>query len=140
MIKRIYHHYDKWEEHKFGMWRHVEPEEERKYLDWAIGFTANTDLYGHWMMMVIKEWPYSCEHNLSNKSINRQAWIGHAACALAKKCPEYIVRLAWWQLTEEQRTEANKRADVAIVTLEKNHKEEVRRAKDRAGNQLSLGL
>lgn len=139
-MKRIYHHHDKWEEHKYGMWRKVSPEEEKTFFDWAVTFTGNTELYGAWMMKVVEQWRYSCEQNLSNRSINRQAWIGHAACALANECPEYIVRLAWWQLTEEQRVDANKKADKAIATWEEKHRREVRDAKNRARGQLSLSL
>ena len=119
-IKKIYHHYEKWEEYKYGMWRKVSSEEESQHLKWAIDFTGNADLYGTWMLKVVDDWPISCEQNLSDSSLNRQAWIGHAACCYANKCPEYIVRTAWWELTQEQRDRANAKADYAIKRWEEN--------------------
>jgi hypothetical protein len=136
-MKKIWHHYEKWEEYKSGMWRKVDKLQEEKYFEWAIGFTGNTNLYGSWMMKVIKEWPISCQQNLSDVSLNRQAWIGHAACCLANSCPEYIVRRAWWELTEEQRCEANVKADIAIAEWEKNFRETVD-VENRSGDQLSF--
>ena len=79
LLKRIYHPYHKWEEHKAGMWRNVQGTEREKFLKEAIEFTGNAELYGKWMMKVVEEWPFSCEHNLSCLDMNRQAWIGHAA-------------------------------------------------------------
>jgi hypothetical protein len=74
-MKKIFHHYEKWEEYKNGMWRKVSKEEEIKYLKWAIDFTGNTELYGLHMRKVLDEWSISCEQNLSDNSLNRQAWI-----------------------------------------------------------------
>lgn len=96
------------------MWRTAATEEKQSLLEKAITFTGDHVLYGSFMMRVAKEWKYSCEHNLTDPSINQQAWIGHAACALAFGCPEDIVRKAWWNLTDEQRIAANKMADRAI--------------------------
>jgi len=70
------------------------------------------------MLHVANEWTYSCEHNLTDRSLNRRAWIGHAACALAFRCPEDIVRAAWSELTEQQQVEANAKADEAIRSWE----------------------
>jgi hypothetical protein len=114
MIKRIYHHYLKWEEYHAGMWSKLISSETQQCLDRAIDFTRNTKLYGEWMMKVIEKWPNSCEQNLTEKSMNRKAWIGHAACCLAIGCPEYITRKAWVQLTQEQQDDANARAQMAI--------------------------
>jgi len=112
LIKQVYHPYWKWEEVDYNMWGTVDNREE--YLKKAIEFTGDYKLYGRWMKKVAKSWKYSCEHNLSNTTQNRQAWIGHAAVAFAFKCPEDIVREAWWHLTDEQRELANKEADKAI--------------------------
>jgi len=115
-IERIFHPYWDWEEIDSNMWGTVE--DKAKYLEAAIEFTGDAELYGSWMIKVVKSWKYSCEHNLSHKSQNRQAWIGHAACAMALGCPEDIVRKAWWHLTKEQQDEANKKADEAIALWE----------------------
>lgn len=118
-IKRVYHPYWQWEEVKHNMWGVVDNKFE--YLEWAVGFTGDAELYGSWMMKVVDDWEYSCQHNLSNNTQNRKAWIGHAACAYAKQCPEDIVRKAWSYLTKEQQTEANKKAQEAIEEWERRN-------------------
>lgn len=118
-MKKIWHPYYLWEEFHYGMWKNMPKEEEEKFLELAVVFTGNAELYGSFMFKVIFMWPISCEHNLSDTSINRRAWIGHAACCLAIGCPEYITRKAWWKLTEKQRQEANNQADRAIIIWER---------------------
>ncbi len=102
------------------MWRKITPAEEKDFLEKAIAFTGNHVLYGSWMIRVIDKWPVSCEHNLTDFSQNRRAWIGHAAVCLAMKCPEYITRSAWGHLDKKQQDLANEQADVAIALWEKS--------------------
>lgn len=113
-MKRIYHHYLEWEEVAAGMWEKIPAEDERDMLPKAIDFTGNAELYGSYMMRVIKEWPKSCEQSFSNPSMNHLAWVGHAACAMAIKCPEYITRKAWGKLSQRQQDEANEKALFAV--------------------------
>jgi hypothetical protein len=103
------------------MWRKVSANEEPEYLKKAIAFTGNHKLYGSYMMKVIQSWPISCEQNLTDLSINRRAWVGHAACCLAINCPEYITRQAWAFLNKEQQDLANNEADRAIEKWERNN-------------------
>ena len=107
-----WHPYWTWEEMEFNMWGTVDNKQE--WLKKAIDFTGDYELYGLWMMKVADAWRYSCEHNLTKRSTNRKAWIGHAAVAFAIQCPEDIVRLAWGYLTEEQQKLANEKAQQAI--------------------------
>jgi hypothetical protein len=116
LIERIYHPYSLWEEADTNMWGSVADKDA--FLKVAIEFTGNHVLYGKHMEKVVSEWKYSCEHNLSNATQNRKAWIGHAACAYAFNCPEDIVRKAWSFLTDEQRILANEQADKAIKKWE----------------------
>jgi hypothetical protein len=61
---------------------------------------------------------------LTDLSINRKAWIGHAACAMAMKIPEDVIREAWGHLTDEQRRLANAQADDAIATWEHYYRQD----------------
>lgn len=103
------------------MWRKVSKSQEAKLLQMAIEFTGNAELYGRWMRRVVTDWPIACEHNLTDLSQNRKAWIGHAATQMAIDCPEYITRAAWAHLTDQQRIDANKQADHAIEIWESNY-------------------
>ena len=115
-MKRVYHHYNKWEDFHAGMWRRYLPEDEKELLEKAIEFTGNHVKYGLAMMRVIREWPLTCEHNLSNPSINHKAFIGHCAVTLQLGIPEYITRLAWSYLSKEQQDKANERAQYAFYS------------------------
>jgi hypothetical protein len=108
----IWHPYTSWEEMQFNMWGNVK--DRAQWLQKAIDFTGNHELYGSWMLRVIDAWPTSCEQNLTKLDTNRKAWIGHAAVALAIQCPEDIVRQAWGFLSDEQQKLANQKAQEAI--------------------------
>lgn len=117
-MKRVYHPYHLWEDYLAGMWRKVDSSEEKIFLEKAIAFTGDHLLYGSWMMKVIEQWPITCEHNLTDPTQNRRAWIGHCAAALGINCPEYITRLAWGFLNQGQQDRANADADKAIEAWE----------------------
>jgi hypothetical protein len=108
----IWHPYWAWEEVSHNMWGDVNKRGE--YLKKAIEFTGDHNLYGSYMIQVADHWKYSCEHNLTKSNINKKAWIGHAAVALAIQCPEDIVREAWGYLSNQQQELANMRAQEAI--------------------------
>ena len=120
---KIHYPYTAWEEYPAGLWRHVHSAEDReRLLRQAIKFTGDAKLYGSYMMKVLDVWPISCIHNLTTPGLNRQAWIGHAACCLALNCPEDITRLAWHYLSQNQQDEANAMADAAIAAWEEMYK------------------
>lgn len=117
-MKKKWHHYLKWEDYQNGMYSTLSGDEKKSYLQKAVEFTGNAELYGSWMLKVIEAWPISCEQNLTDTGMNRRAWVGHAAVCLAIGCPEDITREAWGSLTKEQQDEANAKADFAIVQWE----------------------
>jgi len=111
-MPRIYHPYTLWEEINFNMWGSIKNKESA--IKEAVEFTSNHKLYGSFMLKVTKEWKFSCENALTDEFINRKAWLGHAAAALAIGVPEDITRQAWKYLTYEQQLLANKEAERAI--------------------------
>lgn len=118
-FKRIWHPFDEWEEVRHNMWGSVN--DRASMLGKAVGFTGDHVMYGKYMMRVVREWPVSCENALTDYYMNRKAWIGHAACALAINCPEDITRQAWKRLSYEQQYLANKEASRAISSWENMH-------------------
>jgi len=121
-MKKVWHPYQVWEDYISGMWRKCSKSDEESLLAQAIDFTGNASLYGSYMLRVIKEWPLTCEHNLTDKHQNRRAWLGHAACSMAINCPEYLTRMAWGHLTAQQQSEADAQADSAIKQWEIGYK------------------
>ena len=120
-LERVWLPIDQWEEVPANMWGEVA--NKRLYLQRAVIFTGNHRLYGRYMQRVTREWPNSCVNALTDYNLNRRAWIGHAACALALRCPEDITRQAWGLLTDEQRTLANRQADRAICAWEMRYRQ-----------------
>lgn len=118
-MSRIYHPFHVWEDWKAGMWRKVSGKEEKELTAKAIEFTGDAELYGQWMNLVVVQWPFACEHNLTDLSQNRKAWIGHAACTLALGIPEHVTRTAWGYLSKQQQDAANNVADKAISAWER---------------------
>lgn len=106
-MKRIYIPWDKWECYKNGLWRSLSKEDETLYLQLAIEFTGNHVKYGNSMLDVIFLWPNSMLNFLTNPSINKRAYLGHCAACLAIGSPEYVTRLAWKELTDQQRNDAD---------------------------------
>lgn len=117
-MERIYHPYWLWEEVDHNMWGDVS--NRKAALKKAITFTGDHKLYGRFMLRVVREWRYSCENALTDSSLNKKAWVGHAAAALAHGLPESITREAWGYLSHEQRVLANNEADRAIASWKKS--------------------
>jgi hypothetical protein len=113
-MKKVWHPYWLWEDWKAGMWRKSSATDRPELLKAAIEFTGDAEKYGEAMMEIVKKWKYACEHNLTDTSTNKLAWIGHAATAFAINCPEDITRQAWGQLSQEQQDKANAKAQAAL--------------------------
>jgi hypothetical protein len=121
----VWHPWWAWEEMSHNMWGVAT--HRKTWVEMAVAFTGNAELYGEWMLKVIQEWPASCEHNLT-KPGDKRPWMGHAAVALAIGCPEDIVREAWGLLTEKQQIAANAKAQRAIDEWRGRNAENVSRA------------
>lgn len=104
---RIFHTYDKWECHKAGFyeskkegWTHEQSKAE------YIRILSNEAVFAEILEKLIVEWKYSCEHYLTNKSMNRIAWLGQAAVCYESGVPSKYSN-SWFDLTEDQRNAAN---------------------------------
>ena len=113
-IKQAYVPYWKWECYKSGMWFKVDKITEEEMLQKAIEFTGDHILYGAAMKEVVYLWNNTMKNHLTNQSINRRAFLGHCAVFYKLQIPEYIVRKAWKELTEEQRILADNVAEKTI--------------------------
>jgi len=105
--ERIFHTYDKWECYKAGFYDTSkcgmtgnECELEFK------SFLSNKKEFAIALECVITEWKYSCEHYLTNKSMNRIAWLGQASVCYARGIPSKY-KSAFHLLTKEQQAETD---------------------------------
>lgn len=103
---RIYHTYEKWESFAAGFYETKAPDGMSKddcefaYRD----FLKDTPRFESALERVITEWEKSCEHCLTNESMNRIAWMGQAAMCIATGVPSQF-RAGFNLLSEtDQRT------------------------------------
>lgn len=113
---RIFHTYDKWECHKAGFYKSVKPglskeDGEKMYAE----FLSNDDKFKAALGGVITEWKHSCEHYLTNKSMNRIAWLGQASMCYAECVPSSYCS-GFNLLSSEEQERAN---DIAFEYLTK---------------------
>ena len=80
-LKRIYKTWDQWECYRHGFFEtkpidKLTPEECT--AEYTV-FLSDLDRFAKGMDLVFKDWPNSCEHNLTNDRMNRIAWLGQSA-------------------------------------------------------------
>ena len=86
--ERIFHTYDKWECYKAGFYNTTHPKLTKKQCEEAYrDFLSNTKWLSETLEKIIMEWKYSCEQYLTNKAMNRIAWLGQAAACYSTGMP-----------------------------------------------------
>lgn len=112
-MKRLYHHFEKWEEITHGMWRAVSMDDRVLLTKQAADLMKDGPRFHNAMLRASREWRYSCEAHLSG-GFNRQAWMGHAGCCIETSSPEDVTRQAWHTLTHDEQDLANAAADAVL--------------------------
>jgi ParB-like chromosome segregation protein Spo0J len=104
---RIFHTYDKWECHKAGFYASKKDgmTSEQCELSYA-EFLSDETRFRNALRFILDNWVNSCEHYLSNKSMNRIAWLGQAAMCQATGVPSKYCS-GFNLLTKEQQKKAN---------------------------------
>jgi hypothetical protein len=116
VIQRIWHNYEKWEDFASGMYRN---RIEKEYVNLSLDLLSNPYRLFTAMAKVTAEWVFCSEHNLSNLSQNRKAWLGWASCAMRHGSTDEETRQAWNLLNSEQKALANLAAQLTIEAWEK---------------------
>jgi len=106
-INRIYHPYNKWEDYKAGFYDNISGKNKQQMINKVIEFFSNQELTERFMCKVVNEWVFSCEHNLSNYSMNRIAYLGQSAVCLFSGVPSTITMEAWNLVDQENRDKAD---------------------------------
>lgn len=110
-MKRIFHTWEKWECYPAGFYENQAPdgmtpaEANNKYAE----LLCDIELFEFCLGRVIKEWPNSCEHYLTNEKMNRIAWLGQASLCIEHGIPA-VFRGGFNRLTPEQQRLANESA------------------------------
>jgi hypothetical protein len=107
-VERVFHTWDKWESFHYGFYNSNPPEGISKKQAEQLYFEllSSTEQFGSVLEKIIVDWPNSCEHNLTNRTLNRIAWMGQAALAYKYNIPAHF-RGGFNLLSPEQQHAAN---------------------------------
>lgn len=130
-MKQVYHSWEKWEDNRHGFYDSCSAEERSVKLNKVVEMFNSKELTDKFMQRIINEWKYACEHNLSNPSMNRVAWLGQSACCLYAQIPSTVTMEAWSLLTPEVQERSNAIAERKIKQWE---------AKQNSTTQLCIEL
>ena len=119
-MNRIYHPYWKWEDYKAGFYDNCSGDKKTILIKSVIEMFSSEELT-RTNMYRVQEWQYSCEHNLTNISLNRIAYIGQAACCIYASVPSTVTMEAWSLLSKDIQTRSDLIAEEFLnYWLEKN--------------------
>jgi hypothetical protein len=121
-MKRIYHPYWVWEDFKAGFYNNCSGEVKAKHIKKGIEMFNSKKLTEENMIFVVDNWKYSCEHNLTNQSVNKIAYIGQSACCVYAGIPSTVTMEVWNKLTKEVQERSNMLAQKAIDRWVSNNK------------------
>lgn len=119
---RIYHPYWLWEDFKAGFYDNCSGQLKLEYFEKIKEMFYSQRLTQENMFHVVDNWRYSCEHNLTNPSMNLIAYIGQAACCVYCKSPSTVTMEYWSKLPKEIQERANLDAIQAIKRWKENNK------------------
>lgn len=106
-LKRIYHTWDKWECYPAGFYEgQKEGMEDEQCKESYRDFLSDLPRLGRAIVRVMSEWKNSCEHYLTNESMNRVAWLGQASACIDMGMPSRY-RSGYFLLTDEQQKAAD---------------------------------
>jgi ParB-like chromosome segregation protein Spo0J len=125
-VDRIFHTYDKWECYPYGFYDSKKDGMKAEECELAYAnFFKTAGLFERVLNKLIIEWKYSCEHYLTNKSMNRIAWLGQASVCYELGIPSKYCS-GWNLLTEDEQNNANL---IALKALNKwliaNNRQEI---------------
>ena len=120
---RVFHTYEKWECHKAGFYSSrkeglTSDECKKMYAE----FLKDDARFSQALNGVVTEWVHSCEHYLTNRAMNRIAWLGQAAMCYATGVPSVFCS-GFNLLSKEEQDRANQVAlEYLNKWLEKNNR------------------
>jgi hypothetical protein len=121
-MKRIYHPYWLWEDYKAGFYDNCSGAEKNLFISKILEMFNSEKLTREFMLRVVNEWKYSCEHNLTNESMNKIAYIGQSACCLYCGAPNTITMESWNLLSNEVKERSNLIANEVLTIWQDQNK------------------
>lgn len=118
---RIFHTFDKWECYQAGFYDTCKDgmTKEQCEIEYAT-LLSDEKQFRDALEYITTKWIHSCEHYLTNKSMNRIAYLGQAALCYAKGIPSTF-RGGFHLLSDQQQEKANRIAFEYLNKWLKNH-------------------
>lgn len=116
---RIFMHHELWECWRNDLYKNRKPDNEK--IEKSKIILQSVELCDFHFSRVVSCWPNSSKVHLSNKTINRQAWLGHASFCISHGANENEGIMAWHLITENEQHRANAIADFYILKFEKEN-------------------
>ena len=113
--------YEFWEDYISGMYTLQKQKNENILIDMSVQLLCDQVKFKKTIERLIIEWPICYAYNMSNKSINRKAWLGAAACMLNHNSVEYTTRLAWNRMSQYEQRLANNTAEKFIMFYDREN-------------------
>lgn len=131
-IKQIWHPYTDWECYHAGMYdAKIEMSNDEAKQAYCT-FLQDLDRFKRAMARVVAEWPKSCEHFLTNVSVNRIAWLGQASMCIETGIPCHY-RAGFNLMTNEEREAANRAALHVLTQWLRDHAKRNRKIRQDVG-------
>lgn len=107
-IPRKYRPWWEWECYRAGFFSTTPPKglDADRCREMYRDFLSDLSRFDKAMSRVVVEWPNSCEHFLTNPTMNKIAWFGQAAACIEMGVPA-MFRAGFKLLTPEQQEAAN---------------------------------
>jgi hypothetical protein len=118
-MKRVFHHISNHEDVKAGMFRAGLDDQKVKH---SIDVLMDPLMFYEHAKAMVKAWPKSSEHHLTNNEVNRRAWIGHATCLFNHGANMDETISAWQCIGSEAQLAANNMALAVIKEFEDSAK------------------
>jgi hypothetical protein len=94
-MERIYHPYWLWEDYKAGFYENISGEEKKQMILKVVEMFNSKSLTKEFMNRVVTEWKYSCEHNLTNESLNKIIFFYNYFAFLFKISNYFLILLIY---------------------------------------------
>lgn len=129
-MRQVWHPWTDWECYPAGMFdgdTDMSPEEAR--MAYA-AFLRDIPRFRSAMDRVMREWPKSCEHFLTNENTNRVAWLGQASMCIETGVSRKH-RGGFMLMTQDECRVANDAAQQALNQWLKNYARKDRAVRER---------
>lgn len=112
-LEQVFHPYNVWEDYKHGFYENISGKPKQEMIKKVVDFFSDPNQVEEIMFRVVKEWFYSCEHNLTNNGMNKIAYIGQASLSYLHNVPATITMEAWSSVPKEYQDSSNEIAQRA---------------------------